>query len=271
MRHSSSTKLEPVRDHVLIVGSKARLAKPLIDLYLRFGARVSGLDIASSSATLDRDGIFNEVLLEDESEGTLAACISLIVKNYGAVTHLIFMARPSKSQAGDEAEELTRLVGTAFRQPTQTVELLAFLPQNRQSLKSVLFFGSPLAKFASAHQDLGYHFAKGGQSSLSRALALTYGKLGIRVNLVTPGFVRVKNSTPNEGGVGVLDPELNGQMLQQPLSSEDVAKAAYLLGSDFASGITGQELFVDAGTSSIEMLSALDRRISRPNRIKEYE
>lgn len=271
MRRSTSPKSSSVRDHVLIVGSQARLAKPLIELYLRLGARVSGLDISAPSAISKKDGMFNELLLEDESDDELAASISLIVKNYGAVTHVVFMTRPSKSQPQDETEGLARLVGTSFRQPIQTVELLAFLPQNRHSLKSVLFYGSPLAKFASDSQDLGYHFAKGGQGSLSRGLALTYGKLGIRVNLVTPGFVRVKNPTPSDDEVGVLDPELTGQMLKLPLSSEDVAKAAYLLGSDFASGVTGQELFVDAGTSSMEIFTVLDRRMSGAKRIKEYK
>jgi NAD(P)-dependent dehydrogenase (short-subunit alcohol dehydrogenase family) len=93
-----------------------------------------------------------------------------------------------------------------------------------------------------------YGPAKAGVISLTECLAAEWGRSGVRVNAVSPGFTQ----TPAlQKGVekGVLD---RGAMAQSSalgrlIDAREVAAAVCFLASPLASGITGANLPVDAG------------------------
>jgi NAD(P)-dependent dehydrogenase (short-subunit alcohol dehydrogenase family) len=104
---------------------------------------------------------------------------------------------------------------------------------------------------ASRHlrQLAAYSITKAGIAALSRALAVEYAPLGVRVNYLCPGFVETALTER------VLRmPQLRQALLDQtPLrrfgTPEDMAKAALFLVSDDAAFITGAGLNVDGGMS----------------------
>jgi len=91
----------------------------------------------------------------------------------------------------------------------------------------------------------GYALAKAALLSLTRTMALEWGPLGIRVNAVAPGTIRVPRGRPDE------DPARDRAIL--PLgrrgAPRDVAGAVLFLLSDLSQWITGQVLAVDGGAS----------------------
>lgn len=95
-----------------------------------------------------------------------------------------------------------------------------------------------------------YSAAKGALVSMSRSLAVEWAPLGIRVNVLVPGFIETENP-----GKAFRDPDLRAWMLDRiPLGSfgspGDVAAAAAFLGSPDARYITGQVLVVDGGVAA---------------------
>jgi len=101
-------------------------------------------------------------------------------------------------------------------------------------------------------QPLSYHLGKAGINHMARFYAVSLGRKGIRVNVVTP-FTFLKEESK--------DFYLNNKELQAlyqemiPLgrmgTAEDSANAVAFLCSPAASFINGQNLYVDGGLSVI--------------------
>jgi NAD(P)-dependent dehydrogenase (short-subunit alcohol dehydrogenase family) len=99
--------------------------------------------------------------------------------------------------------------------------------------------------------DPAYSAAKAGLMSLTRSLALEYGRFGIRANIVLPATVRTplwdhrvaKNPT-------VLAKLIHWYPLGRIVDPIDVARAVGFLASDAAAAITGIALPVDCGLTA---------------------
>lgn len=98
-----------------------------------------------------------------------------------------------------------------------------------------------------------YVAAKGGLESLTRELAVTYGRSGIRVVGVAPGSVDTALSRDYRDPAGAdLSQRLVGAVneytpLGRPGTPAEIAAAIYWLSTDAAAFVTGTTLAVDGG------------------------
>jgi NAD(P)-dependent dehydrogenase (short-subunit alcohol dehydrogenase family) len=104
-----------------------------------------------------------------------------------------------------------------------------------------------------------YGPAKAALVSYSKMLATEFGPHGIRVNVVTPGFIatslaeqRIEQIRQSAGGtreqaVAELITAIGGVPLGRPGDPGEVARLIAFLASDAASYITGTEIVIDGG------------------------
>ncbi|MCP4333707.1 MAG: SDR family oxidoreductase [Gammaproteobacteria bacterium] len=113
----------------------------------------------------------------------------------------------------------------------------------------IINISSVVASIAS-DGDATYVAAKGGLESLTRALAVEYGKGGVTVNAISPGFFL---TDPNQhlAKDASLNKWLAGRtILGRWAEPEELAGVAVFLASNSSSYVTGQTIQVDGGMSA---------------------
>ena len=108
-----------------------------------------------------------------------------------------------------------------------------------------------------AYGDAAYSAGKAAMISLTRSIAMEYGRHNIRANIVCPGTVR----TPIWTERASKNPEILAQLarwypLRRIVEPMEVVRAVAFLASDAASGITGAVLPVDCGLTAGNLVMA---------------
>ncbi|WP_220186855.1 SDR family NAD(P)-dependent oxidoreductase [Pseudonocardia pini] len=111
---------------------------------------------------------------------------------------------------------------------------------------SILNVGSIAA--LSAHHQVSYTAAKWGLRGLTKVAALELAPLGIRVNIVHPGFIdtEINSGAPQK----LLDTQLSLTPAGRPAQPAEIAHLAVYLMSPESSFLTGAEIPFDGGYSS---------------------
>ena len=98
--------------------------------------------------------------------------------------------------------------------------------------------------------------AKAALEASARYLAADLGPKGVRVNCISAGPVRTLSSAAFPGFRHMLGVTEQVAPLRRNITTDDVARTAVYLLSDFASGVTGEVLHVDAGYHVLGMFAA---------------
>lgn len=137
----------------------------------------------------------------------------------------------------------------------------AFLAKNVAAKMEAAQHGGVIVNVSSMMSDRpagnspAYIAAKGGLESLTRELAVTYGRNGIRVVTVRPGYIDTALSNDYKSTEGEnINEQLSSYLvdatpLKGPGDPSTVAEAIYWLCSGQANFITGTSLTIDGGFS----------------------
>ncbi|MBI4976452.1 MAG: SDR family oxidoreductase [Spirochaetes bacterium] len=122
----------------------------------------------------------------------------------------------------------------------------AALMMKEKGKGSIVFINSNTA-YRAIPDRVAYSASKSGVLGMSRALAVDFGKYGIRCNCVLPGMIKTERWVNNYNDCR------NAMSNYTPIGDiaefEDVANAAWYFGSDESRNTTGAELIVDGGNA----------------------
>jgi NAD(P)-dependent dehydrogenase (short-subunit alcohol dehydrogenase family) len=131
------------------------------------------------------------------------------------------------------------------------------LEQGRGAIVNIASVAGMRNDFASGRSHVGYSASKAGVIQLSRSIAGTYAKKGIRVNTVVPGLmhtplveVRLARTVAGNDLQALIDARNAAVPMGHMGTGWDVAHAVLFLASDEAGYITGTEIVVDGGLTS---------------------
>ena len=135
----------------------------------------------------------------------------------------------------------------------------------RERHKGAIVFISSNTAYRAIPNRSAYCASKGGINAMSKAFAVDLGPYGIRSNVVLPGTIKTERwmlMGSKQIVNGTLTP------IGDISDFEDIANAAWYLGSDLSKNVTGTELIVDGGMSCQlypQVLNTLKRKV------QEYE
>lgn len=118
--------------------------------------------------------------------------------------------------------------------------------------KGVVVNLASIASIVGMMNGTAYAASKGGVASLTKTVALEYGRSNIRVNCVVPSYVRTGITHPITGGT--IEGEkrwVKFQPIPRMGNPEEIAAAILFLASDDSSFVTGTCLTVDGGYTAI--------------------
>jgi NAD(P)-dependent dehydrogenase (short-subunit alcohol dehydrogenase family) len=240
---------------VAITGAAGGIGQAMCRHFAKAGAKLGLLDQAGKvvefAAELKADGVQAEAAVAnigDEAEVTRA--FAAIAKALGPVDILVNNAGISHGPS------LTRTNGDIWREDV-SVNLngawycsAAVLPAMKERRAgAIVNIGS--VNGLAGYGDPAYSAGKAGMVSLTKSMAMEFGRYGIRVNIVCPGTVR----TPIWEHRVARNPEILSQLtkyypLGRVADPVDIAKAVAFLASDDAAAITGVVLPVDCGLTA---------------------
>jgi NAD(P)-dependent dehydrogenase (short-subunit alcohol dehydrogenase family) len=196
--------------------------------------------------------LFVEADVSDEA--AVASMLERVRAEFGALQVLVNNAGCNlhKGIADTTPEEWDRVLG---------VDLKGIYLVTRAALPLLREAGSAsIINIASVHATMtiaditAYAAAKGGVLAMGRSLAQELGPQGIRVNTISPGFIRTSMverwlaSTPDPQAA--IARVLGFHPLGHIGAPEDIGNMAAFLASDLAGNITGANLMVDGGLTT---------------------
>ncbi len=240
----------------IITGGAGGIGFATAALMTARGARVAIADIAADrarnlAATLP-DAI--AIALDLEDEHSIEAMIADTIAHFGRLDILhnnAALLGPDIAQADRDVEAMD----TALWDRTYAVNVRgtmiacrAALPHLRATRGNIVNTVSNLALQGHLIQ-AAYSSSKAAMIQLTRAIAASHGKAGVRCNAVAPGMTMtpaLKEAFPPPLRA-VVEAETLRDRLGEP---EDIAETVAFLASDAARNITGQVLVSDGGCAS---------------------
>ena len=192
------------------------------------------------------------------SDSEIAACFEAVAAHWSdgidGVVHAIGFA-PADQLDGDFTQVTTR-EGFAIAHDISSYSFVALAKASRELLAKRQGSLLTLTYEGSIHVLPNYNvmgLAKASLEASIRYLASSLGSDGIRVNGISAGPIRTLAASGIKSFRKMLDTNAKMSPLQRNVNIEEVGNAAMFLLSPWASGITGEILFVDAGFNTVAL------------------
>ena len=239
---------------VVITGAGGGIGRSLAINFARAGARIALLD----RSKVDVDATASEVQAAAGDKAHVMACdvsdpasvTDAAAASYAALGACDVLVNNAGLLRPGSLDKLSVAEWNALLSVNLTGYLLcaqAFGTQMRGKGQGALVHIASIAGSHPQGASGAYSVSKAGIVMLSRQLAVEWGPLGIRSNVVSPGLVETPMTRAFYETPGVRERRSALVPLRRIAQPQDIADAVLFLASDRASYVSGDEVTVDGG------------------------
>jgi NAD(P)-dependent dehydrogenase (short-subunit alcohol dehydrogenase family) len=223
------------------------------------GARVAitarkAQELDSAMQTLVAEGIEGVSVVSDLGNiGTIEPMVNKVLEQLEHVDILVNNAGTSWGGAAeqepiDKWRKVIELNLTGAFALTQQIGIRTMIPRNYGRIINIASVAGIRGSMPYDMQAISYHTSKGGLVNFTRALAGEWGRFGINVNAICPGYIPTKMSAVTVDRIGTrIAAATPVGRLGEP---QDVQGLAILLAGQGARHISGQIIALDGGKSA---------------------
>ena len=233
----------------LVTGAARGIGKSTVERFLKEGLKVVATDILPENEILDNANVVS--LSHDVSKAESWASILRDVKSrFGRLDILVNNAGIGTLPDIEEEDDAGWVEMLDINAKSVWLGIKAVVPLMRFNKSgSIVNVSSIFGASGGFGKSAAYHASKGVVSAVTRNAAIRYATENIRINAVSPGFVRVarEEKTIEEAGDGMSQKILSRTPMKRWAEPSEIAAAINFLAGNDATYITGVELFVDGG------------------------
>jgi NAD(P)-dependent dehydrogenase (short-subunit alcohol dehydrogenase family) len=207
-------------------------------------AHLAGLGIEASAIAVDLSKEANVQPFVEEALRRLGQ-IDILVNNAGAS-----WGCPAEDHPLEAWDKVMNLNVRSIFMVSQAVGKLSMIPRRYGKIINISSIAGLAGNGPGTMQTIAYNTSKGAVVNFTRTLAGEWGRHGITVNSIAPGFFPSKMTKGVLENIGV-DKLTKGSPLGRLGDDEDLKGAVVLFASDASKHITGQILAIDGGVSAV--------------------
>lgn len=234
----------------LVTGSASGIGLATAERFRAEGARVAGIDLADDARAGVVD-LYRRADVTDES--AVESAVAATRTELGGLDIVVNAAGVAGGGAAHmvSAADWDHVIGVNLKGTFLVCKhaLAAMVEQGGGSIINI----ASVEGIEGSEGGSAYNASKGGVVILTKNMAMDYGRRGIRINSVCPGFIDtplLRSVFEGEVMQGYLDKILAASQLGRFGRPEEIAAAALFLASEDASFITGASLVVDGGLTA---------------------
>ncbi len=253
MTHSSPRRLDG--RIAAVTGAARGIGRAVAERLARDGAHVACLDVSATRTQQAVDEMraagleVSAHVVDIANRAAVRDTFARLEAERGGVGILVNNAAWIRYQPAAEIDEetLDRMLAVGVKAMVWTMQA-AMAGLQRSGHGAVVNICSTAALRATA-DSIAYCAVKGAVAGLTRAAAVDFGRLGVRVNAVAPAFVPTAAALANFSGEAVAK-RTDSTPLGRLARPEEIAGAVAFLVSDDASFVNGELLTADGGRSN---------------------
>ena len=245
----------------LITGGSRGLGLQIAEALGSFGAKVlltarKADELQQAQAHFQQLGIDADWVAADGSkESDIQTLADVAIEKLGRIDILINNAgatwgAPAEEHSVEAWDKVFNLNVRGMFLLTQRIGKRSMIPNHYGRIINVASIAGLRGNPPGAMQTIAYNSSKGAVVNFTRTLAGEWGKYGITVNALAPGFFPSKMT---KGLMSSLGEEvlIGHSPLQRLGDDDDLTGAALLFASNAGKHITGQVLAVDGGYTAV--------------------